>query len=268
MPTRYLRPGIRDSEAIDALSPLAECLFYRLLVTVDDFGRADARPAMVKAHCFPVKEAITAAKCEALLAELDRAGLVALYTADGKPVLQMQKWDNVPRAKASKFPAPSDACMQMHTTADEARTDLPGTGTGTGTDNREPEPDGANARKRASRKAPADFVVTDELRAWAAENAPLVDVDKATEKFRDHTFKTAMLDWPATWRNWLRKDQEFKEQRNPARAPAPVRMPKSFREADEEAARRRFEEAAGRAPARGEVIDAEPSQVLLLGGES
>ena len=52
MPTRYLKPGIRDSELIDGLSAEAEVLFYRLLVTVDDFGRANARPSMVKAACF------------------------------------------------------------------------------------------------------------------------------------------------------------------------------------------------------------------------
>ena len=49
MPTRYLKPGIRDSERIEAIaSPDAEILFYRLLVSVDDFGRTDARPLMVK----------------------------------------------------------------------------------------------------------------------------------------------------------------------------------------------------------------------------
>ena len=56
MPTRYLKAGIRDSETIDRLSSAAEVLYYRLLVTVDDFGRYDARPAMLKAACFPIKE--------------------------------------------------------------------------------------------------------------------------------------------------------------------------------------------------------------------
>ena len=39
MPTRYLKPGIRDSESIEKLSHIAEILYYRLIVTVDDFGR-------------------------------------------------------------------------------------------------------------------------------------------------------------------------------------------------------------------------------------
>ncbi len=106
MPTRLLKPGVRDSDAINSLSPLGEALFYRLLVTVDDFGRYDARPAMIKSQCFPIKEAITPSKCAALLEELTREALVRVYEVDGKPYLQMGKWDNVPRAQVSKFPAP------------------------------------------------------------------------------------------------------------------------------------------------------------------
>ncbi len=134
MPTRYLKPGIRDSELIDRLSSPAEVLFYRLIVTVDDFGRADARPSMIKAACFPIKESATAAKCAGLLEELASAGVINLYEVDGKPYLQMQKWDNAPRAKESRFPAPADTCAHMHASARTTRTLLPGTETGTETE--------------------------------------------------------------------------------------------------------------------------------------
>jgi hypothetical protein len=134
MPTRYLKPGIRDSESIDRLSPVAECLYYRLLVTVDDFGRYDARASMVRSACFPVKESMSTPKCEALLAELSACGLVSIYTVDGKPYLQVQKWDNAPRAKESKYPPQPDICMQMHTDACKPPAVLPLTGTETGTE--------------------------------------------------------------------------------------------------------------------------------------
>lgn len=62
--------------------------------------------------------------------------------------------------------------------------------------------------KRATRKAPADFFVTDDMKTWAASNCPDVDPARATAKFSDHTFKNAITDWPAAWRNWLRSDQE------------------------------------------------------------
>ncbi len=63
-------------------------------------------------------------------------------------------------------------------------------------------------KARPAKRCPDDFTVTDEMRSWATTEAPGVDVDRATAKFRDHTFSTARTDWPATWRNWLRKDSE------------------------------------------------------------
>lgn len=134
MPTRYLKPGVRDSEAIDNLSPQAEILFYRLLVTVDDFGRFDARPAMIKAQCFPIKDSISIAKCKDLLDELNNKGLIYIYEVSGKLTLMMCKWDNVPRAKESKYPAPTDYCIQLHTSVNQVNTDAPLTVTKTKTE--------------------------------------------------------------------------------------------------------------------------------------
>lgn len=117
MPTRYLKPGIRDSEHIEALSdcPDAEILYTRLLVTVDDFGRFDGRPEMVKAHCFPLRARATADSCMQWLYMLERADLIKLYVVDGKRYLQVKRWDNKPRSTQSKYPEiPLDAykCMQ------------------------------------------------------------------------------------------------------------------------------------------------------------
>lgn len=122
---------------------MAECLFYRLLVTVDDFGRYDGRPAMVRAHCFPIK-AISNDQCSAFLDELVSSGLVSAYVVEGKPFLQVSKWDNVPRAKESKFPASSDGCIHMYTDARIPSAVLPVTVTETETE--------TENRKQAPRK--------------------------------------------------------------------------------------------------------------------
>lgn len=62
--------------------------------------------------------------------------------------------------------------------------------------------------KRASKKCPEDFEITEDMRTWASLDCPTVDTVKATEKFRDHTFKNAITDWAGAWRNWLRRDSE------------------------------------------------------------
>jgi hypothetical protein len=171
MPTRYLKPGIRDSESIDSVSPQAECLFYRLLVTVDDFGRFDARPSMIKASCFPIKEELSAAQCADLLNELVSSGLIVAYSVDGKPYLQMRKWDNEPRAKASKYPAVEDGCIQVHASARTARTLLPVTVTETG--NREPETETGNRNRvrpasQAKPRAPKETGQSASAETWDA----------------------------------------------------------------------------------------------------
>lgn len=125
MPTRYLKPGIRDSDRIESLAdcPDAECLYTRLLVTVDDFGRFDGRPEMIKAHCFPIRNRATADTCMQWLKRLENADLITMYVVDGKRYLQIKRWDNKPRASESKYPDQSPSannciqgaytCMQM-----------------------------------------------------------------------------------------------------------------------------------------------------------
>lgn len=68
-----------------------------------------------------------------------------------------------------------------------------------------PEP--KEPAKRPTRKCPETFAVTPDMIDWAKREAPLVSIVKATAMFRDHTFKTAISDWPAAWRNWMRRDQ-------------------------------------------------------------
>lgn len=64
-------------------------------------------------------------------------------------------------------------------------------------------------RVRAARSCPDAFQVTPNLTAWAAEKFPAVDIAAETDKFRDHTFKAPVSEWPKAWRNWIRRAHEF-----------------------------------------------------------
>jgi hypothetical protein len=92
---------------------------------------------------------------------------------------------------------------------------------------------------RATKKCPEAFVVTSELIAWAASEAPGVSLENETARMRDHTFKNAISDWQGAWRNWMRRASETKP---PARA-SPA---ETFRERDERLARERYAEMTGR----------------------
>nr|PZN80419.1 MAG: hypothetical protein DIU57_14260 [Pseudomonadota bacterium] len=61
---------------------------------------------------------------------------------------------------------------------------------------------------KGTKRCPQDFQITPELRAWAREKVPDVDIDAETEALRDHEFARAHSDWPAVWRNWMRREQK------------------------------------------------------------
>lgn len=131
MPTRYLKAEICDSETLDRLTPLAEVLFYRLLVTVDDYGRMDARPSLIKSKCFPVRDSVSTKDVDKLLHELHEKQVIQLYEVEGRTYIQMSKWTNKPRADASKFPAMENGCIQVYANEKQCKANPPVTVTET-----------------------------------------------------------------------------------------------------------------------------------------
>lgn len=121
MPSRIIKESICTSEDIAMLSPVAEILFYRLLVKADDYGTYYGNESIIRNTCFPLvsEKKVNAAKVNACLGELEKAGLIVRYIAeDGRKYLKLTKWDKHQRirSKQSKFPQFTDACR--HLTAD------------------------------------------------------------------------------------------------------------------------------------------------------
>lgn len=115
VPNRLLKESICRSEEIDSLSWLEEVLFYRLIVSCDDFGRFDARTKIIKGHCFPLKD-ITEKDIDKALYKLSSVGLIRVYEAQGRPILQLVTWERhqTVRAKKSKYPSYDENCKQMY----------------------------------------------------------------------------------------------------------------------------------------------------------
>jgi hypothetical protein len=116
MPNRYIRESAIESEAINSLTYEAEVFLRRLFNRVDDFGRISASTAILRASLFPLQlDRISEKKTEAILADLEKAGLIATYQVDTKRYLQVAKWEQG-RAKASRHPAPpADICKHLQT---------------------------------------------------------------------------------------------------------------------------------------------------------
>jgi Helix-turn-helix domain len=70
----------------------------------------------------------------------------------------------------------------------------------------------ADSSPRGTR-IPEPFTLTDEMRAWGEANFPDLDGAAITEAFVDYWravpgVKGRKSDWPATWRNWVRREAE------------------------------------------------------------
>ena len=115
MPNRILKESICASDSIDQLSWFEECVFYRLMVNCDDYGRFDGRVSIIKNRLFPLKEGLKPKIVEQALQKLAAVGLVVLYESDGKPFLYLPTWEKYQtiRNKQSKYPDPN-TCKQLN----------------------------------------------------------------------------------------------------------------------------------------------------------
>lgn len=112
MPNRIIKESILTSDSFNALTLSAQSFFIRLIVRVDDFGRFEARSAVLRAALYPLRLEKVDEKCViAMLEELKSQNMVSVYWVLGKPYLQMVNWNKYQqlRAKKSKYPAMSES---------------------------------------------------------------------------------------------------------------------------------------------------------------
>ncbi len=88
-------------------------------------------------------------------------------------------------------------------------------------------------RKRGTR-IPDPFVLTAEMKAWAAAEVPGLDVVVHTREFVDYWLAKSgkdatKVDWVATWRNWMRKAHRWQGERGSSK-PMPVERAQSVLE--------------------------------------
>lgn len=116
---RILRGNILTSDAVNELSWPAEVFYRRLMSIVDDYGLYDARPAILRSELYGLKiDRVSNADIVKWMNECSEAGLISTYEIDGKPYLELLKFNQRLRQKVSKFPKPSDGGGQVRTDAD------------------------------------------------------------------------------------------------------------------------------------------------------
>lgn len=230
MPNRTLKETITTSERLAAVSFEAESLFYRLLVCADDFGRFDARPIIVRSRAMPLRD-VCLSDVGQWTDELQAHGLIVVYEVEGKPYLQIQRWEQRKRANKSKYPDPPIVAPKKSKSCGENDGQLTA-GRQTNDSHPSPEERGTRSEERgevASAKGsrlPADWVLPDDWRAWAQAERSDLDVTKTAADFADYWHAKPgkdgrKSDWLATWRRWVRNQYGAKSgaNREPAALP-------------------------------------------------
>lgn len=127
MPNRIIRSDINRSERVNQLDAAEEVFYRRLLNEVDDHGLFDARTSILRATLFSLRlDRVREADITRWMAACQKAGLIVLYEAGGKPYLKVlnTRWQ---ARSAPKYPLPptksqppdtsDNNCKQLH--ADE-----------------------------------------------------------------------------------------------------------------------------------------------------
>jgi hypothetical protein len=209
VPDRIVRAGILDSDRVDQLDPPSEVFYRRLMSIVDDHGLFDARPSLLKSKCFPIRPTVRETDIPRWLAACEKAGLLALYTVNGKPFGKMldTKW---PVRSEPKYPLPTlaDNCLQPSTNASVVVDVVVGV---VGVEGSPSAPPAAKDDAQGKR-LPKDWALPDDWRAWALAERPGINVAEEAAKFADYWHgiagaKGRKADWLATWRNWIRNSR-------------------------------------------------------------
>ncbi len=109
MPQRLLRPGIRQSKRWNRLPYFEQVFYIRLLTLVDDYGRYEADPELLRSEAFPFGDpegnVIQMTAIDSSLLSFDSKNMILLYERHGKKYLQITRWKERARTE-SRFPAP------------------------------------------------------------------------------------------------------------------------------------------------------------------
>ena len=204
MGNRIIKESICTSETIEELGWFDEVFFYRLIVSCDDYGIMDARPKILKARLFPLRD-ITLDEIKAALRVLMGNGLIRMYTVGGKPYLQVITWTEHQRIRDSKhkYPMPDEADPESEAYEEDAeRGEMPQDAESCGELRRvaascgEPPRDAARARAESESESESESK-TNPTRARARERP---DMDAFGAFWDEYPNKKAKQDAIRAWK--------------------------------------------------------------------
>lgn len=207
MPNRILRDNILSSEPVSSLKWDEEVFYRRLMSIVDDYGRHEASPQLLRAKCYPLQtDHVRAADISRWMAACQKAGLILGYAKDGKAYLEICKFGQQLRS-ASKCPAPQASdinCEQMLAIDCLGVSVSVSVSEGVSEPAKPPAPKPARPAKTL---LPADFGISESVKAWAESKghtrlAEHLESFVSKAKAKAYTY----ADWDQAFMNAIRDD--------------------------------------------------------------
>lgn len=214
MPNRIIRESILSSEKVALLGWPEEVFYRRLQSVVDDYGRYEANPQLLRARCYPLQtDQVRAADISRWMAACQKSGLILCYEVDRKQYLEVLNFGQQQRS-ASKYPAPDSKCYQALADAHLGVSVFGGVSEGVCVPAASPpappppvDKPKTKARKSVKTGLPEDFAVSDRVRAWAAEKG-FGQLDKHLESFvsKCKAKGYSYVDWDEAFMSAIRDD--------------------------------------------------------------
>lgn len=215
MPNRIIKESIHTSEDVNMMTDFQFRLWVSLITYVDDFGRGDARPAIIKGSCFPLRDRITNKDIEAALRALAGIGCVSLYEVDGKPYLYFPTWEShqTVRNQKSKYPVPAEGqqLQAIESNCKQLKANVPVIQSESESESNPNPKEGV----RAARFTPP---AADEVRDYCRERGNSVDAERFVDFYTAKGWKVGknpMKDWKAAVRTWEKEDGDGKRRSQP-----------------------------------------------------
>lgn len=214
---RTIKPEFWTSAQIVECSTNARLLFIGLWNFCDDFGRHIFSAKQIKAEIFPADD-FSSESILGMLNELSKNGLIIVYEAENKEILQVTGWHHqrIDKPQKARFPGLNEEHSKNDTrtfSLEGNRIEKKGRERETRACARESSP---SARPPPPKNLKIQISENQEPTARQeldANNRGLAVAGIPVEwaKFRDyHRAKASLLsDWDAAWRRWLDKREAF-----------------------------------------------------------
>jgi len=225
---RNLKPGFFRNADLVELPYEARLMFAGLWTIADREGRMEDRPKQIKMEIFPADTI----DCDALLNMLQSAGMIERYSVENKNYIQVVNFSKHQNPHRDEKPSVIPCKHSASTVQAQCNEDAGTMGIGlnpyslipsslnpssltpeTGLPSKDLPAPSAQAAKKATR-LPADWQLPKAWGEWALSEKPVLtveDVRLMADMFRDHWLANASRatgkkdDWFATWRNWVRR---------------------------------------------------------------